>query len=89
MRTIYKYPFNIGDRFVVSMPAGAVVLSCQVQAGTPCLWAMVETDRPPELRVFGVFGTGHPLPADLGPDSEFLGTLVMGRLVWHVWELKP
>jgi hypothetical protein len=36
-----------------------------------------------------IVGTGHPIPEEAGPSLRssvgFLGTVVMGRSVWHIW----
>ena len=46
MRTIWKYELAMIGRQTVPMPADAEILSVQVQAGVPCLWALVKPDAP-------------------------------------------
>ena len=64
VRTIHKYAFEVTDDVVIEMPAGAEVLAVQVQNGSPCVWAEVDTDAPMQKRTFRVAGTGHPLDLD-------------------------
>lgn len=86
MKTIYKYVVEFGGVCEVAMPKGAEVLSVTVShndARSLWVWAAVDTDNDPELRVFRVFGTGHPLPDKLG---KFHGTHPDGPFFWHVFE---
>lgn len=88
MRRIYKYPVSVTDDFMLDMPAGAKVLSVQVQNGEPHLWALVETDGVMhERRTFHLYGTGNPLPRDVG-SFVFVGTFQLrgGALVFHLFE---
>lgn len=88
MRTVYKYPLlPIGDNIVLSLPAGATVLSVQVQHGEPCVWALVDTDAPLVKRSFRLAGTGHPLP---NAPLAHLGTFQLegGSLVFHLLEVR-
>jgi hypothetical protein len=83
MKRIYKYPLEITGVQPVDMPAGAKLLSVANQNGTLCLWAMVDTDAPNDRRVIVICGTGHAMD-DAG--LIFIGTVLMGPLVWHVFE---
>lgn len=85
MLTVYKYPFDIKDVVIVAMPAGAQVLHIGMQNGTPCLWALVDTDSPIVQRTFYVRGTGHPVQDSLWHVGSFL--MAGGHLVWHVFAL--
>lgn len=85
MRTIWKFSSPVTDEFTVAMPKGAEILSVQVQAGVPRMWALVDPDAEPARRTFRWFGTGHPvLPAAL----KYVGTLQSpgGHLVFHLFE---
>lgn len=86
MKTIYKYPFPIDDKFTINLPVGAVVLAAQMQGQQPCLWAEVDTDRPVLPRAFRLFGTGHPMPSGPADDLRFAATFQMGPFVWHLYE---
>ncbi len=87
-KTIFKYPLRMADTQSVEMPKGAEVLSVQSQGETLCLWALVNTKRPNEKRVFEVFGTGNPIHCDTGIERKFIATAQMPNLplVWHVFE---
>jgi len=82
MTAIYKYP--VGDS-AVSMPAGARLLTAQMQHGSLFVWAIVDPSAPRVLRCIRVYGTGHELPANPG---AYLGTVQMhdGALVLHVFD---
>jgi len=84
---IYKYPFEVQGDVEISMPAGATILTVQVQGETPCIWAIVDPEQPIAVRRFRIFGTGHPL--DIEPAlSRYIGTfqLLGGRYVGHLFE---
>jgi hypothetical protein len=84
---IHRYRLPITDRAVVSMPAGAALLSI----GPPRdhhaaldVWALVDPNAELRPRAFHVIGTGNPMPAALGP---YLGSVTThaGALVFHVF----
>lgn len=83
--TIWKYSFDVADEFTIRMPAGALVLSVQVQNGQPCMWAQVHEGMALRTYHFRAFGTGHPIPDE---PLQFMGTIQThgGMLVFHVFE---
>lgn len=81
---IWKYPFEIADRFVLQLPQGARVLSVELQDEQPCLWAMVNAESTEELRRFALVGTGHLLPNGI---STYIATFQQPPFVWHLFEL--
>ena len=85
MKTIYKYPIKAADRFALSMPQGARVLTVQSQREVPCVWALVDPSEPERLYDFALVGTGHKRE-DLDGMS-YLGTvqLLGGDLIFHVF----
>ena len=87
-KTIFKYRFGINDKFTLSMPKGAKVLCVQVQNYFPTIWAEVDRDQPEEVLYFEVFGTGHPMPVDMGIARMYIGTIQQhdGDLVWHIYQ---
>lgn len=89
MKTIWKFNIVTTDRQTVSMPKGAEILCAQVQNGTVCLWAKVDTDAPSQLRGIETFGTGHPMVEDVGATRRYIGTYQLrnGALVFHVFEI--
>ena len=88
MRTIWKFPVELKDTFVVQVPAGATVLSVQMQQGRAMLWMLVNPEAPRSEAIFAVHGTGHPVPDD---GRRFLGTFQVPEhhLVFHVFEVEP
>jgi len=88
VRTIYEFPLEVIDAQAVQMPSGAQILTVQKQNGTPCIWAMVDTENQKEERFFEIFGTGHPMHEDMGVGREYVGTFQMhsGSLVFHLFE---
>jgi hypothetical protein len=86
---IWKYPLEVTDRVGLAMPPGALFLDIQVQNGVPCLWALVdETKQDYEDRSIAIYGTGHPLPEELG---KYIASFQMmfGGLVFHAFEVDP
>lgn len=86
MHTIWKFPLAITDRQNVMMPAGAEILSAQMQDDRLCLWALVNPEAPKQPREIEVLGTGQPITK---ADRRYISTTQMlgGRLVWHVFEV--
>lgn len=84
MQTIWKYPVVLDDEFELRMPAGARLLTVQVQQGKPVLWALVNPDVPQKTRRFRLYGTGQPLPDAPG---EYVGSFQVhgGALVFHLF----
>jgi hypothetical protein len=83
-KAIYKYPL-INRRSDIDMPLGAQVLAVQAQFETPTLWALVDPEQQQtELRTFRIIGTGHEIVGDPG---LYRGTVQIGPLVWHVFEV--
>lgn len=87
-KTIWKYEITANGSQEIQMPVGAQVLSVQIQRLTPCMWALVNPSAMNEVRVFEVYGTGHPIVYDMGVSRVFIGTFQLhgGGLVFHVFE---
>jgi len=104
MKRIHKYPLVAGviGRQSISLPAGARVLTAQVQHGVIYLWAEVDTDETSEelrevdtddtdetseeLREFVIHGTGD----DMLDHLHYIDTVQLdgGYLVFHVYERR-
>ena len=83
--TIHKFVLATESN-TFAMPAGAKVLSIQVQQRVLALWAHIpDPDAPKVNRCFVAYGTGHKMPDDPG---EYIATVLMaeGRLVLHFYE---
>lgn len=83
MKLIYKYPLTTLGLQQVSMPAGARLLTVQIQNDRPTLWALVNTDAPEAPVTIRTVGTGQNLDAEPG---RYLGTTQVRGLVWHHFE---
>lgn len=88
MLTIWKFPIPTSamiwtnGKFKLEMPQDARILCLQVQGDTPCLWAELQSENPPEQRQFAIIGTGHPAP----PAATYVGTWQEESFVWHLYE---
>lgn len=85
MYEIWKFPFKTSTEVTIAMPSGAEVLSLQVQGGMPCLWALVEPERPTTPHRFRIYGTGKQM--EKAPDGVFIGTYQHPGQVCHVWDV--
>lgn len=85
MRHIWKYPIPNEHSSKVTMPTGATILRCALQAENGlCIWALVDPEAPPQERYFKVYGTGHAIRRD---DAVYIGTVDAPPFVWHLFEL--
>ncbi len=83
---VWKFPLRWGE-VTVSMPKHARIIHVALgQDGKyPTLWAIVKPDAEQEYRTFVVAVTGHPLPEH----CIYIGTLIDGDYVWHIFETTP
>lgn len=88
LKTIWKFQLDHRKQQVL-MPEGAEMLSVGLQggidAGSVCLWAMVDPDSPKVTRHIKWVGTGHPTEGE----GKFIGTVILegGALVFHFFDL--
>lgn len=91
MRTIHRYEIRHGETELL-LPQNADVLCVQMKDDTPCVWALVDDQKPTQTRRYFVVGTGHKVPDELGV-NDYVGTFqcdsMIGKLVWHVFSPKP
>lgn len=89
MRSIWKFPLDAAE---VAMPEGAIIVHFAMGAargitapawGVPTVWALVDSDNPPEQRRFQTFGTGNPIPRG----ARHVGTYNDGPFIAHVFEM--
>ena len=85
MKTIFKYPLEITDRQILSIPEGAEILCVQNQNNKVYLWAMIEMSNPNNIRKLRIIGTGHDIENE---KLNYIGTIqqMEGQLVWHIFE---
>lgn len=80
---VYKYQFEIKDGPQHQrIHKGGKILSTHMQGRYLCAWALVDPHELPESRTFFVFGTGQGIK----PGLEFVGTVMHGDFVWHLFE---
>lgn len=84
-KQIYKYQIEPQGVIAVGMPAGAKILSLQVQCDTLCIWALVDPEAEMVIRAFRMYGTGHDMDT---PDLPHVGTFQLhgGALVFHLFD---
>jgi hypothetical protein len=85
---VYKFPIPVEDSGRIEMPKGAKILKIQVQHGTPCMWALVDSKAPKEMREFRIVGTGQHIELSPYLELTYIGTFQVngGHLVFHVFE---
>lgn len=93
MKQIWKFPLH-PDVIAYDMPAGAKILTVQVQDDTPVLWALVNPLAPKEPRQIRFIPTGQDMEGDNNGGLEYINTFQIptarGILVFHAFEiLKP
>ena len=87
-KIIYKYPLTITREQLVTLPAGAEILTVQLQGGRPHLWALVNIDNEPLNRCIEIFGTGERIEYGLGMRRKYISTFQLqhGKLIFHAFE---
>lgn len=82
---VYKYAIPMADSFSLHMPKSAEIIHVAVQDNKPYMWARVNPNNEPELRVFRLAGTGHTLAANV---TKHLGSFMLHdeSLVFHLFE---
>ncbi len=92
MRSIWKWNLQFradSPTYTCDIPEGAQIVHFGMQpdltwgGAVPTVWALVDSDSPPEPRRFQILGTGHPLPRG----ARHVGTYGDGPFVWHVFEM--
>ena len=85
MKSIYKYRLD----FSSFRPGGNIltlrgqVLSAGVQGDDIMIWAVHDDSTLARQVRVCVMGTGHPFV--VAPESDFVGTVFLGPLVFHVF----
>lgn len=87
-KRVYKYPLTIveGEQ-VVSMPLLAKIVHVGIKDGetnTIYLWAEINDQQRPTTRTFQV----HPTGQYIDDQTDYVGTVIKGQLVWHVYEVR-
>lgn len=87
---IYKYPLDHMGILEIQMPKVARLLACQVQDGTPMVWAAVDTTSPTITRRILCVPTGAPFELPVAEASHtgewaYLATYQDEGFVGHVF----
>jgi DNA-directed RNA polymerase subunit RPC12/RpoP len=83
-RKIFKYSLPIDDEIEIAMPEGSEIVAVQIQDGTPCLWAIVDTDAPLTTHRLCIRETGHIFK---GNEGKYIGTFHYANdFVFHLFE---
>lgn len=91
MKVIYKYeirPDSTKDasfEIRVVTKLGAKPLYVALQNGIPCVWMEVDKARASTTITLYSVGTGFGAVPD---DGEYLGTIIEGPYVWHIYVKK-
>jgi len=89
VKTIWKFPIEIADSQLLSVPEGAKFISVLTNGEKPLLYAIVDPESPTVSTTVQIRGTGHPVQEDLLDLYVFLGTVTThGFLVWHIFVPK-
>jgi len=85
---VYKYTIPVEDYFSLDLPAGAKILTIQVQRDEPQIWALVDPEQQPRPYNFRLAGTGHDI-TESRDSLEYIGTfqLVGGNFIGHLFEV--
>ena len=83
MKRVWKYPVSLGGGAEVQMPQASRVVHFARQGTSLAFWAEVDDANPYERRVYGIYGTGYPIPAQ----ADYCATLLDGEYVWHLYEV--
>lgn len=91
MLTVFKYELPADDMVELYLPEGARPLHFGNQFDKPCLWCLVDTQKPPVMHRFRFAGTGHPLDPLETKELQYIGTAQFsgGALIFHLFYVKP
>jgi hypothetical protein len=91
MITVHKYTLDCILVQSVEMPAGARVIAADNQHEELCAWAIVDTDRKPENRVFYCVETDKDATVAALKTSTFVNTVLFdeGDYIVHVFVRQP
>lgn len=77
---IWKWTLDMVNSQVINVPAGAKLLTVQMQNSDPQIWALCDEHAEKVPRRIAIYGTGNPIPDEPG---EYIATFQMhhGALV--------
>lgn len=86
MKTIWKNQLQFAPVQAVGLPVGAEIINVADQHGQLCIWSIVNTDAPLKARTIEIIGTGDRINEGPLIQRRFLGTVLTGQYVWHIFE---
>lgn len=82
---IFKYELNL-NKTLYELPAGAEVLSAEVQGNKIVCWARVDPEEPNVYHHILIYGTGWYIPEE-HENATFVSTVLVGPdLIFHVFD---
>jgi hypothetical protein len=81
MKSIYKYKLDVQDESILRLRGP--VLSAGVQGDDIVVWAVHDDELTPRKVRISIRGTGHLLEG--ADEGQFIGTVFMGSLVFHIF----
>lgn len=85
MKTIWKFPLDVGDN-LLEVPGNPQWLDVQVQDNVIMVWAVVDTAQPMKGHRIDIHGTGTA-QAPSREEGTYLGTVQRNVCVWHVFHM--
>lgn len=89
MRTILKFPIRIGSVHKLPVPDTAIVrlVAIDPASGQLAIWIELDPNAPKVIRSFAIFGTGEVIEDAGGAGFDtFVGSVIHGEFVWHIYE---
>lgn len=84
MKKIFKYQLTPSPGTQTTyMPTSAQILHVNMQDGMITFWSIFDDSSNSTYRTFKVYATGEPIFTD---KQMYLGTVMDGSYVWHVFE---
>jgi hypothetical protein len=86
MRMVYREDINFQPMtvFQLVLHVDAKFLFIDTKSdGSINAWFEVDNEEPTELRSFALYATG----ASIRENAKYLGSVIQGELVWHLYEL--
>jgi hypothetical protein len=85
---IWRFELSEKGNQTIELPLDYQILTVQTQYGVPCMWVLVDLNKPKEKEIFEIYGTGHEIHYDMGISREYIGTWQESseNLVWHLFK---
>ena len=89
MKKVFKYQFELRDRFELTLPSGAEFLHADTQDNTylQSIWALVDPSHEDAEYKFLLCGTGHEIKHEEGFSLSHISTWKDGPCIWHLFQL--